>query len=93
LIHVAGNSNMISSNYFDHQVPGSSVNPSGANPTIVLVTGGGQNNMIATNMTTSQVSVKTVVLDVSTAGTVIMDSGTSGQIQSYASSYSLRPTP
>jgi hypothetical protein len=42
---------------------------------------------------TSQVSVKTVVLDVSTAGTVIMDSGTTGQIQSYASSYSLRPTP
>jgi inulin fructotransferase (DFA-I-forming) len=92
LIHLVGDNNMISTNLFDYNVPADSVKPSGATPTLVLVTGGDA-NFISNNHCVTNIATKHVVLDASTTKTKILDSGTTSQIQSYTDDYTLRPTP
>ncbi|WP_308012465.1 NosD domain-containing protein [Arthrobacter sp. M4] len=92
LVHIAGSSNTVTSNHFSYDVPQASVTPSGQTPTIILVASG-NNNYIATNNTVSGIAVHTVVLDVSTSGCKVLDSGDSNQVVSYASNYAFRATP
>lgn len=53
----------------------------------------GANNYIAANNTVASVAVNTVVLDGSTTGTKVLDSGTTGEFVHHTSSYSFRATP
>ncbi|MET3905650.1 NosD domain-containing protein [Paenarthrobacter sp. 4246] len=92
LVHIAGSNNTVTGNHFSYDVPSGSVVPAGQAPTIVLVASG-NNNFIATNNTVSAIPVHTVVLDASTSGSKVLDSGDSNQVVRYASSYSFRPTP
>ncbi|MEA5455064.1 NosD domain-containing protein [Sinomonas sp. JGH33] len=92
LVHVYGNSNTITANHFTYDVPSSAITPAGQTPTIILVSSG-SNNYIAANNTASAVPVMTVVLDSSTTGTKVLDSGTQAQFQPYQSTYSFRATP
>jgi inulin fructotransferase (DFA-I-forming) len=92
LVHIAGGSNSVIGNHFSFDVPSGSVSPSGQTPTIILVASG-NNNYIATNNTVSGIAVHTVVLDASTSGCKVLDSGDSNQVVSYASNYSFRATP
>jgi inulin fructotransferase (DFA-I-forming) len=92
LVHVAGSGNTVTGNHFSYDVPSGSVTPSGQKPTIILVASGA-NNYIAANNTISSVAANTVVLDGSTTGTKVLDSGGAGEFVHYTSSYSFRATP
>ncbi|UZX01467.1 fructotransferase [Arthrobacter sp. CDRTa11] len=92
LVHVAGNSNTVTGNHFSYDVPAGSVNPPSQPPTMVLVASG-NNNFIATNNTVASVPVRTVVLDAATAGTKVLDCGTSAEFQAHGSPHSFRATP
>lgn len=92
LVHVAGSGNTVTGNHFSYDVPSGSVSPSGQKPTIILVASGA-NNYIAANNIISSVAANTVVLDGSTTGTKVLDSGTAGEFVHYSSSYSFRATP
>jgi inulin fructotransferase (DFA-I-forming) len=88
-----GSNNMISGNHISYDVDPSRVTPSTSTvPTMILVKSGA-NNFISNNHVEGSVAVNTVVLDVSTTGTKVLDSGSSSQVLSYSSSYTLRPTP
>jgi len=92
LVHIAGSNNTVTGNHFSYDVASGSVTPSGQTPTIILVASG-NNNYIATNNTVSAITVHTVVLDASTSGSKVLDSGDSNQVVRYASNYAFRPTP
>lgn len=92
LIHVLGDGNMISTNLFDYNVPAPSISPSGATPTLILVSGG-DSNFISNNHFVQNVATNHVVLDGSTTNTKVLDSGSAAEIVSYSSSFALRPTP
>lgn len=92
LVHIAGNANTVTANHFSYDVPSAAVNPSNQPPTIILVASG-NDNYIATNNTVTSVPAKTVVLDSSTTGTKVLDSGTLSQFEPYQSSYAFRATP
>jgi inulin fructotransferase (DFA-I-forming) len=80
-----------SSEPLSYEVPAGSVNPPNQPPTMVLVASG-SNNFIATN-TVASVPVRTVVLDGATAGTKVLDCGTSAEFQAHGSPHSFRATP
>lgn len=92
LVHIAGSNNTVTGNHFSYDVASGFVTPSGQTPTIILVASG-DNNYIATNNTVSAIAVHTVVLDASTFGSKVLDSGDSTQVVRYASNYAFRPTP
>lgn len=92
VVHVRGDNNLISNNLFAYDVPADRINPSGAQPTMILVAGGDA-NVIATNHVVSNVASQHVVLDGSTTRTKVLDSGATDQITSYASDAAIRPTP
>ncbi len=93
LVHVNGSGNTVVSNHFSFDVPPSSITPSGATPTIVLVKSGA-NNYIATNHTIANAAVKTVVLDGSTTNTKVLDCGTNGEFNPLAgATFGFRATP
>ncbi|MDN4646197.1 hypothetical protein [Arthrobacter sp. PsM3] len=89
---VQSRSNTVAGNHFSYDVASGSVRPSGQTPTIILVASG-NNNYIATNNTASAITVHTVVLDASTSGSKVLDSGDSNQVVRYASNYAFRATP
>ncbi|GGN79907.1 hypothetical protein GCM10011579_064850 [Streptomyces albiflavescens] len=91
LVHIDGSDNAVTANQFSFSVPAENISPSGASPTIILVTGGAR-NYLATNNITSNVDVK-VVLDASSTATKILYSAQSSQLQAYTVNYSLVATP
>lgn len=92
LIHLVGDNNMVSTNIFSFDVPGSAITPSGATPTMILVAAGDA-NFISNNHFVTNMPTKHVVLDASTTNTKILDSGTADQILAFTTNYTLRPTP
>ncbi len=92
MLYIAGDNNMVTGNLFDYFVNAGSISPSGGTPTIILVKSGDRNR-ISDNHVVANVGVHNVVLDGSTTNTTILDSGAADAIQSFSSSYTLRPTP
>ncbi|ABW16377.1 Inulin fructotransferase (DFA-I-forming) [Parafrankia sp. EAN1pec] len=92
LVHLRGDNNMVSTNLFAFYVDPSKITPLGATPTIILVASG-NGNFISNNHVTANVGVKNVVLDATTTGTKVLDSGTASEFVSYTSNYTFRPTP
>lgn len=92
LVHIAGSDNTVTGNHFSFDVPAGSISPSGQTPTIILVASG-NDNFVATNNTVSAIPVHTVVLDASTSGSKVLDSGDANQVVRYASNYAFRATP
>ncbi|MFE0332266.1 NosD domain-containing protein [Streptomyces sp. NPDC058960] len=92
LIHLVGDNNMISTNLFDYNVPTASVTPTGATPTLILVADG-DSNFISNNHGVHNIATNHVVLSSTSTNTKVLDSGSTSQILSYTTSYTLRPTP
>jgi len=92
VLHVRGDNNLVSSNLFAYDVPTDRITPSGARPTMVLVASG-QGNVVATNHVVSNVASQRVVVDGSTTGTKVLDSGAQSEITSYTTNVAIRPTP
>ena len=92
VLHVRGDNNLISNNLFAYDVAPNKIVPSGAQPTMILV-GGGDANVIATNHVVSNVASQHVVLDSSTTRTKVLDSGAADQITSFSNDAAIRPTP
>lgn len=91
MVHLNGNDNAVSSNFFSFSVPSGSIVPSGATPTIVLVKSGTR-NFLSSNQLTSNVAVRHVV-DGSATSTKVLWSGSSSQLQDLGSGTALVATP
>jgi inulin fructotransferase (DFA-I-forming) len=81
----------VAANQFSFSVDTADIPPSGADPTIILIAGGGR-NYLATNNIKANLGVK-IVLDSSTAETKILYSAKESQLQAYTDKYSLVATP
>ena len=92
VLHVLGDNNLISNNFFAFDVPPERIAPEDGEPTMILVAGGDA-NVIALNHVVSNVTAKHVVLDSSTARSKVLDSGSADQIKSFSDSVAIRPTP
>ncbi|WP_427174730.1 NosD domain-containing protein [Arthrobacter sp. 92] len=92
VVHVAGDNNLISDNFFAYNVPPANIAPAGAQPTQILIAGGDA-NVVALNHVVSDVPSQHVVLDASTTHSKVLDSGAASQITSYSSDTAIRPTP
>lgn len=92
LIHLNYNNNTITCNLFSLDMTTAAVTPAGATPTMILVGGGAANN-VANNHFASNIPATTVVLDASSTGTKVLDSGSSSQVLSYTTNYTFRATP
>jgi inulin fructotransferase (DFA-I-forming) len=93
LVHLNGSGNTVVGNHLSYDVPTANITPSGAIPTMVLVKSG-SNNYVATNHTTANVAVRTVVLDGSTVNTKVLDCGTAAEFQALSgATYGFRATP
>jgi inulin fructotransferase (DFA-I-forming) len=91
MVHLNGNDNAVTSNFFSFNVATGDVVPSGATPTVVLVKSGAR-NYLATNQVASNISVRHVI-DPAASSTKVLWSGTSGQVQDLGSSSSVVGTP
>jgi inulin fructotransferase (DFA-I-forming) len=92
VMHVRGDNNLISDNLFAFDVPPDRLNPSGAEPTIILVAGG-DHNVIALNHVIKNVPAQHVLLDASTTRSKVLDSGAEDEITTYTEDAAIRPTP
>lgn len=93
LVHVRGSGNTIVSNHFSFDVPGNTITPAGAKPTIVLVRSG-DNNYVATNHHAANVAVNAVFLDGSTTNTKVLDCGSASEFQAAnGATFGFRATP
>ena len=92
VLHVRGDNNLISNNLFAFDVPPDRLNPSGAQPTMILVAGG-DHNVIALNHVVKNVPAQHVVLDASTTRSKVLDSGTQNEITAHTQDVAIRPTP
>jgi inulin fructotransferase (DFA-I-forming) len=91
MVHLNGNDNAVTSNFFSFNVAAGDVVPSGATPTVVLVKSGAR-NYLATNKIASNISVRHVI-DAAASSTKVLWSGSSGQVQDLSSSSSVVSTP
>lgn len=92
VVHVRGDNNLISNNLFAFDVPPDGLNPSGAQPTMILVAGG-DHNVIALNHVVKNVPAQHVVLDASTTRSKVLDSGAENEITAHTQDVAIRPTP
>lgn len=92
VVHVRGDNNLISDNLFAYDVPPDRINPSDAEPTMILVAGG-DHNVIALNHVVANASSQHVVLDASTTRSKVLDSGAEDQITAHTEDVAIRPTP
>ncbi|MFG2054736.1 NosD domain-containing protein [Micromonospora sp. NPDC048930] len=92
VIQLRGDNNLVTGNLIAWSVDPAKITPAGATPTMILVASGAD-NVIATNHVVSNVPAKNVVLDASTTGTKVLDSGRLDQVQAYTSNCTIRPTP
>ncbi|MGR6918023.1 NosD domain-containing protein [[Actinomadura] parvosata] len=92
LIHLRGDGNLVTGNLFAYDVAPAKIEPSGAQPTMILVATG-YNNHVSNNSVVSNVAVNAVVLDESTHGTKVIDSATAAQFVTHAAEYTFRATP
>lgn len=91
MVHLNGNDNAVTSNFFSFNVASGNVVPSGATPTVVLVKAGAR-NYLTTNQLAANIAVRHVI-DSAASSTKVLWSGTSGQVQDLSSSTSLVATP
>ena len=92
VLHLQGDNNLVSNNFFAFDVPADKIVPTSEDPTMILVAGG-DSNVMALNHVVSNVAAKHVVLDSSTTHSKVLDSGSADQVKSYSDSVAIRPTP
>lgn len=92
VLHLRGDNNLVSDNLIAYDVPPDRINPTGAEPTMILVAGG-DHNLIALNHVVRNVPAQHVVLDGSTTRSKVLDSGAENEITSYTQDVAIRPTP
>lgn len=92
LIHLRGDGNMITGNFFAYDVNPTKITPSGAQPTMILVAAGFDNHL-SNNSLISNIAANAVVLDASTQGTKVIDSATASQFVAHTTDYIFRATP
>ncbi|WP_019818778.1 NosD domain-containing protein [Saccharomonospora saliphila] len=92
VVHLRGDNNMVTTNLIAFHVDSAEISPSGAEPTMILIASGHANH-VTNNHVVSNLACNTVVLDASTTGTTVLDSGRTEQVVAHTSDYTLRPTP
>jgi len=93
LIHLAGDRNAITGNFFSIGLASGEVTPPGSNPTVVLVAAG-VDNYLASNYLVSPGVPGKVVLDGSTTGTNVLYSARNSEFLAYGApgTYTFQPT-
>ncbi|MEV0173681.1 NosD domain-containing protein [Streptomyces sp. NPDC050803] len=92
LIHLRGDNNMVSTNFFAFNVASGSITPSGATPVIVRVESGDANH-ISNNRAVTNIAAKSVLLASTTTATKVLDSATAAEFQADTTNHTFRATP
>ncbi|MGP4086569.1 NosD domain-containing protein [Streptomyces sp. KR55] len=92
LIHLRGDSNMVSTNFFALNVAAGAITPPGATPVVIRVESGDANH-ISNNRAVTNVAAKAVLLASTTTATKVLDSATASEFQADTQNHTFRATP